>query len=294
MRRSLSSLLILLCMSTIGKGFVPVAASTSSVHIQQRSASTNTKRNLDNGPPLPFGLESSSPATRENFLFKWLQMPPNSSGSEVAKMVASKACGLSIIAGSVFLKVPQIVKILEAKSVVGLSATSLYAEVPLVSSACIYHFLRRYPFSVYGENVFALIQNLIIILLLWKYSDPPVSSTTIISMTALFVGISWMSFLLPLRLQPILVYINTPLLALVTIPQIVLNAQQQHTGTLSGTTTLLKLAGCGMRLFTTLQEVGGDSALLFNYGLGFTMNGILALQWWMWRKASEAALGAAL
>lgn len=65
---------------------------------------------------------------------------------------------------------PQIFAILSSGNVEGLSALAMYNEVPLVLTSVAYNVLRGNPFSTYGENVFILIQNVMLVLLLWKYT----------------------------------------------------------------------------------------------------------------------------
>ncbi len=66
-------------------------------------------------------------------------------------VVLSKILGYCIVAGSFFLQLPQLIKIMKSKSVIGLSSLSRYSEVPINSSTVIYHYLKNLPFSTYGE-----------------------------------------------------------------------------------------------------------------------------------------------
>jgi hypothetical protein len=66
-------------------------------------------------------------------------------------VVLSKILGYCIVAGSFFLQLPQLIKIMKSRSVIGLSSLSRYSEVPINSSTVIYHYLKNLPFSTYGE-----------------------------------------------------------------------------------------------------------------------------------------------
>jgi len=77
--------------------------------------------------------------------------------------------GYAIIIGSGILKVPQIFKIINNKSVQGISKYLFYMEnfVYLHTTANSMH--KNIPFSVYGENGLILCQNYVIIMLIWAY-----------------------------------------------------------------------------------------------------------------------------
>jgi hypothetical protein len=66
-------------------------------------------------------------------------------------VILSKILGYCIVAGSFFLQLPQLIKIMKSRSVIGLSSLSRYSEVPINSSTVIYHYLKNLPFSTYGE-----------------------------------------------------------------------------------------------------------------------------------------------
>ena len=62
------------------------------------------------------------------------------------KAPLSKGLGLGIIAGSILVKVPQIVKILKNKSAEGLSFTGTSLELVAVINSFCYNFVKQYPF----------------------------------------------------------------------------------------------------------------------------------------------------
>lgn len=74
-----------------------------------------------------------------------------------------------IVLGSTALKIPQIIKILRAKSVQGISFASFALESIINSINIGYNLEKGTPFSIYGENVFILAQNAIIMLLFFCY-----------------------------------------------------------------------------------------------------------------------------
>jgi mannose-P-dolichol utilization defect 1 len=65
-----------------------------------------------------------------------------------------------IIAGSVVLKVPQIINFVKDKSVEGVSSSMYVLETIGYTVSLLYFFLGGYPFSTYGENVFMILQSM--------------------------------------------------------------------------------------------------------------------------------------
>jgi mannose-P-dolichol utilization defect 1 len=92
------------------------------------------------------------------------------SNKECLKVTISKGVGFLIIAGAAILKVPQIMKILKAQSVEGISKYLFYTEIIMLIHSSAYSMQANIPFSVYGESLIILVQNAIIVLLFWTFS----------------------------------------------------------------------------------------------------------------------------
>lgn len=131
---------------------------------------------------------------------------------ECLKPLVSKMLGMGIMAGSLLLKVPQILAIVSSGAVEGLSPTSFYTELPLSGTHVCYNVLQGNPFSSYGEQVFISIQNAILILLLWFYMPVRPSFVFMISMCFFFVVVFWVSLNLPPSMQQVLPLLNIPLM----------------------------------------------------------------------------------
>lgn len=167
-----------------------------------------------------------------------------------------------------------------------------YSEVPINSSACIYHILMKLPFSTWGENFAVLIQNLTIVGLVWLWEAPRVKWTEMVAVTLGFAALCFLQFSLPAALYPWLIYINLPLGVSSNLPQIVTNFRQKHTGQVAVVSNILKLVGCSVRIFTTLTQIGWDLGLISNYALGATMNLIIVCQCWIYREQVRPPLPA--
>jgi mannose-P-dolichol utilization defect protein 1 len=167
----------------------------------------------------------------------------------------AKLLGLAILGGSVALKLPQIWNIVSTKDVFGLSPLAFYSEVPLFAVSVVYNLRQGNPFTSYGENCTILVQNIILVVLLWTYSKPPPRSATMIQvvMCGLFLIVA--ICMVPDKYLFVLPLLNLPLSLSSRVPQIVSNFRLRSTGQLSIITTLLLFGGNVARVFTTIQEV---------------------------------------
>ncbi|PSS19734.1 Mannose-P-dolichol utilization defect 1 protein [Actinidia chinensis var. chinensis] len=91
----------------------------------------------------------------------------------------SKLLGYCIVAASTTVKVPQILKILKHQSVRGLSVVAFELEVVGYTIALAYCLHKGLPFSAYGELAFLLIQAIILVAIIYYYSQPVGTKTWI-------------------------------------------------------------------------------------------------------------------
>ncbi|OQS05864.1 mannose-P-dolichol utilization defect 1 protein [Thraustotheca clavata] len=203
------------------------------------------------------------------------------------KAVLSKALGYAIILGSFILKLPQILKIIAAKSVAGLSPSGFYLEVLVFQASVVYNFLRGYPISTWGENAVILVQNCILVFLLWIYSDTP-RTQQLVGVLG-FVGIGAIMLNLPSEHLWILPSASIPASIMSRIPQVISNFKQGHTGQLAFVTLFLNLGGSAARLFTSLQETG-DQVQMLGFLISVALNGMLVSQVLFYWRATDAAM----
>jgi len=194
--------------------------------------------------------------------------------SELVSMLLSYA----ILAGGALLQVPQIMNIMKSKSVAGLSAFALYSQVFIPITFITYNLLQGNPVATWGENIFSLIQNVIIVVLYWQLAKPKVSSQHALLMSAGFVGLFAACMRLPSNVQYVLPLSCLPLLFTSRVPQIIANYQNQHTGPLSGFSFVLIVGGSAARVYTTILEVGLDYSMIASYALGGAFAAILGFQ----------------
>jgi len=191
-------------------------------------------------------------------------------------LIVSKCLGIAIICASTLLKVPQIVKIVQANSVQGLSFSMFILELIGYIINLGYSFNSDYPLSTYGEFYFIAIQNVIIIYLLFYYTN---SLPTFFSLTAVLAAFVYALFagLIPIETQALLQACSIPIFTLSKLPQIWSNFKNKSVGQLSGITVGLNFLGTITRIFTTLTEIS-DQIILLGYLIGGVLNGTLLLQ----------------
>ena len=113
--------------------------------------------------------------------------------NECIKFTISKAVGFAIIAGSSILKLPQIIKILSNGSVEGISSTGYYIETVIFMQTAGLSIAQNIPFSVYGETLIILVQNFVIILMIWNYNKT-ISSIEKLLVFGMFAGYAYLLF----------------------------------------------------------------------------------------------------
>ncbi|GAB5353172.1 hypothetical protein AAMO2058_000014900 [Amorphochlora amoebiformis] len=199
---------------------------------------------------------------------------------ECLKITASKAVGIAIVAGSAVMKVPQIINILPGDTE-GLSLPRFVIETMTFSTLVCYNSLMDYPFSTWGENLFLLLQNYVIVALILIYRKQ--IGITSITLTFLYFVAVWLMIsgtLESMSLQQIqlgdvsipltgpgsvqsLVTFHTLILAPFSrILQIYKSWSEGTTGQLSIATQFLAAAGSVVRALTVIKEV--DDTLLIS------------------------------
>ncbi|XP_054791963.1 mannose-P-dolichol utilization defect 1 protein homolog 2-like isoform X2 [Prosopis cineraria] len=169
----------------------------------------------------------------------------------------SKLLGYAIVAASTTVKLPQILKILNHKSVRGLSMISFELEVVGYTIALAYCLHKGLPFSAYGELLFLLIQALVLVAIIYYFSQPMGTKT-------------WIRALLyPTCLQRHQVFIFSlckasqhAIFLFARIPQIWKNFSSKSTGELSFLTSFMNFGGSMVRVFTSIQENAPTSVIL--------------------------------
>ncbi|KAM3566789.1 hypothetical protein ARSEF4850_000207 [Beauveria asiatica] len=207
------------------------------------------------------------------------------------KLGVSKGLGIGIIGASSIVKVPQILKLVSARSADGVSFLSYVLETSAYLITLAYNFRNGFPFSTYGETALILAQNVVISVLLLSYSNRAALAAVFVAVLGGAAGALFTDGVLDLKLLSYLQAGAGVLGVASKLPQILAIALQGGTGQLSAFTVFNYLAGSLSRIFTTLQEVD-DKLILYGFISGFVLNAILAAQMiYYWNTPSEKARG---
>ncbi|XP_070419445.1 mannose-P-dolichol utilization defect 1 protein isoform X1 [Equus przewalskii] len=192
------------------------------------------------------------------------------------KILLSKVLGLSLVAGSLLVKLPQVFKILGAKSAEGLSLQSVMLELVALTGTMVYSITNIFPFSSWGEALFLMLQTITICFLILHYRGQTVKGVAFLACYAL-VLLVLLSPLTPLAVVTLLQASNVPAVVVGKLLQAVTNYRNGHTGQLSAVTVVLLFGGSLARIFTSIQETG-DPLMAGTFVVAALFNGLIVAQ----------------
>ncbi|XP_059633999.1 mannose-P-dolichol utilization defect 1 protein homolog 2 [Cornus florida] len=200
--------------------------------------------------------------------------------------LVSKLLGYCIVAASTTVKVPQILKVLQHKSVRGLSVVGFELEVVGYTIALAYCLHKGLPFSAYGELLFLLIQAIILVAVIYYFSQPLGTKTWIKALLYCAVAPT----ILAGQIDPILfetLYASQhAIFFFARVPQIWQNYTNKSTGELSFLTCLMNFGGSTVRVFTSIQEKAPTSVVMGS-ALGIVLNGTILSQIILYQKPRD-------
>ncbi|KAG5260938.1 hypothetical protein AALO_G00298200 [Alosa alosa] len=206
---------------------------------------------------------------------------------ECLKIVLSKGLGIGIILGSVLVKLPQILKLMGAKSAEGLSFNSILLELLAITGTMAYSIANSFPFSAWGEVLFLMLQTVTIGFLIQHYGGKTIKGIIFLVVYFALVAIL-LSPMTPLSVVTTMQASNMPAIIFGRLIQAVTNYRNGHTGQLSAISVFLLFAGSLARIFTSIQETG-DSLMALTYVISSSCNGIIAAQvLYYWSSGPEA------
>ncbi|XP_004207268.1 mannose-P-dolichol utilization defect 1 protein isoform X1 [Hydra vulgaris] len=202
------------------------------------------------------------------------------------KIAITKGLGCVIIVGSMIVKVPQIIKLLQAKSGEGLNIISLLSELAVSTFSITYAFQKRFPFSSWGEALFLAVQNGVLVILINYYNKKYFAAFIF---TPIYCGITYFlsTPIVPIYWIVKLQEFNLVFIAAGRLLQIVDNYSMGHTGQLSFVTTLLITVGGLARVLTSLQETG-DMLMTLQFVVSSMLNAVILAQLlWYWNVVPD-------
>ncbi|XP_002718843.2 mannose-P-dolichol utilization defect 1 protein isoform X2 [Oryctolagus cuniculus] len=192
------------------------------------------------------------------------------------KILLSKGLGLGIVAGSLLVKLPQVLKLLGAKSAEGLSLQSVVLDLVALTGTVVYSITNSFPFSSWGEALFLMLQTLTICFLVMHYRGHTAKGTAFLAGYALILLVL-LSPLTPTAVVTLLQASNVPAVVVGKLLQAATNYRNGHTGQLSAVTVFLLFGGSLTRIFTSIQETG-DYLMAGVFVVSSLCNGLIAAQ----------------
>ncbi|CAD6999749.1 mannose-P-dolichol utilization defect 1 protein homolog [Ceratitis capitata] len=202
------------------------------------------------------------------------------------KSLLSKCLGYAIIAGSILVKIPQVLKLLKNKSGEGINLISVLLDLTAITSHMSYNYVKGYPFSAWGDNTFLALQTAAIGALVLFYGGSRALSLIFCLIYGLVVYIL-NSGLTPINVLLVAQAFNIPILLLGKLSQAWTNYKNSSTGQLSAATVFLLFAGSLARIFTSTQETG-DFMIIATFCASTFANGVIVAQMiYYWNKPGK-------
>ncbi|CAN8307897.1 unnamed protein product [Cochlearia groenlandica] len=200
----------------------------------------------------------------------------------------SKLLGYFLVAASIAVKLPQIMKIVHHKSVRGLSVVAFELEVVGYTISLAYCLHKGLPFSAFGEMAFLLIQALILVACIYYFSQPVPITTWVRALIYCAVAPTVLAGQINPTLFDALYASQHAIFLFARLPQIWKNFKNKSTGELSFLTFFMNFAGSIVRVFTSIQEKAPLN-ILIGFALGVFTNGTILSQIVLYQKKPVAA-----
>ena len=116
--------------------------------------------------------------------YKKLILDIDLTSTQCLKLGVSKALGIATVVGSSVVKVPQIIKLLNSQSGAGISFLSYALETSALLTTLAYSARNGFPFNTYGETAMIAAQNVVISLLVLRYTGKTVLAAVFVAALA--------------------------------------------------------------------------------------------------------------
>ncbi|XP_014229630.1 mannose-P-dolichol utilization defect 1 protein homolog [Trichogramma pretiosum] len=205
------------------------------------------------------------------------------------KATLSKFLGLGIIAGSILVKVPQLLKIFHGKSAKGINVASVLLDLFAITAMGSYSYVSGFPFSAWGDAVFLGLQTVAIVYLVMMYNIGASIATAFLAAYASVIAAVAMN-IAPAELLWYGQAMNIPVVLASKLMQAYTNYSNGSTGQLSAATGFMLFFGSLARIFTSVQETG-DSTMILLYICSTAANGVIVSQLlYYWNVQEQAAV----
>lgn len=192
--------------------------------------------------------------------------------------ILSTIVGVCVLIGSLLYKIPQLVRVVRRRSAAGISILMYALETIGTTFSAVYFARKAFPFASYGESVFIMAQNVLLMGFIALYQRLPRIPAAIAFVLYAISLLLLYSKLVPLKVLVVLQVCSIPILNLARVPQIALNWRRKGTGELSPITLGLQLLGNVARIFTTIAQVK-DPLMFAGICVATCFNTTLFAQW---------------
>jgi len=200
------------------------------------------------------------------------------------------ACSWISILGSLVVKIPQIVAVLRAGSVRGLSLQSLLLEMTGFSINFSYNAAHQYPLDTYGEFALLLAQDLVLLLLFVQLTGRR-PLPWLAGVAAAAGGIYAVSTrVVPLTVAKMLILMALPLGWSSKVVQLRAILSSRDARSVSLLTWTLAALTCGTRIVTTLAGTQ-DATLLTCFVVNMLLSSVIAAAAYRHRLGPDGKAG---
>ncbi|KAJ8681577.1 hypothetical protein QAD02_017369, partial [Eretmocerus hayati] len=151
----------------------------------------------------------------------------------------SDALSLITIGMCLVLKVPQITKLLNSKSAVGISMTSILLELASYSIVLCYNILNGYAYLSYLEYPIILVQEYVLIYLVLRYSKHLNIGSLLAASLYFLICIGFLTQVIPKKTLTLLLPFCTPISASSKVAQLIAIFRAKNADSISPITWLI-------------------------------------------------------
>jgi len=201
-------------------------------------------------------------------------------GKSISQRVAN-IIGYFMGYGSVCLYLPIVYDLYKKKNADGISVATWVTSLVGLMLSCVYPLQKHFPISSYMESLVLSVECYFILgsICFLKKLYKQFIAISILFLS--FIGVM-LNFKLPDTILSAMQILSMISCNYALVPQIMLNIQRKTYGW-SEITALLSSSGNALRIFTTLQ-LTRDPLVLFGYFVGFAMNFLIFLQYFIYPK----------
>ncbi|XP_029625591.1 mannose-P-dolichol utilization defect 1 protein [Salmo trutta] len=175
-------------------------------------------------------------------------------------IVLSKTVGVWIILGTVMAQLPQLWKVLRARSASGISWWSVLLQVYAITGSVVYCITNNFPLEAWSERLFMFMQGLAMGFLIQHYSGNTLKGILFL----LAYGGVMMLLTSPLVPEHVIPAMQASSMLAVVASRVIqggTNYYHGNTGQLSALSVFLVFTGSLALIFTSLQETGDWSSV---------------------------------